>query len=574
MTGSVYFQLTLLLAVLWLLTKPLGWYIAQIMEGKPAVLNRIGQPLEHMIYRLSGVHADKEMNWKQYAIALIVFNTLGALFVYLMQRIQGALPLNPQAFGAVGPDSSFNTAVSFATNTNTNWQGYVGEVTMSYLTDIVALGGQHFFSVTTAIAVVVALIRGFARQNSVTVGNFWVDTTRAALYILLPMSFVIALVFMSQGMIQNFDAYKEVETLAGAKQTIAMGPVASWEAIKILGTNGGGIFNANSAHPFENPTPFTNWLQMLLRLLLPASLCYTFGRMVSDTRQGWAILAAMTLVFAVAAVMAATAEQQGNPVLTALGVDQTAHALQAGGNMEGKETRYGIVASAIFSTIVTVTSCGAVNAMHDSFTPLGGMIPLWMIQLSEVIFGGVGSGLYGMLVFAMIAVFLAGLMIGRTPEFLGKKIEAYDMKLNMLATLIPIALVLIGTAIAISVEAGKASIYNPGGHGFSEVLYAFSSAAHNNGSAFAGISANTLFYNTMLGIAIWFGRYGVIVSVLAVAGSMAAKKRLSTTEGTLPTHDMAFVFWLIAVVIIVGSLTYLPALALGPIAEHFMLPVN
>jgi K+-transporting ATPase ATPase A chain len=528
----------------------------------------------------------------------LLFNTLGVFAVYALQRLQFWLPLNPQQFGNVSPDSAFNTAVSFATNTN--WQGYSGETTMSYLTQMLALTVQNFLSAATGIVVAIALMRGFARHTAQSIGNAWVDLTRVTLYVLLPLALVFAVFLVSQGAIQNFAAYQEVTTVdvtpyeqpkldaAGQPlkdaqgdpvtepvtrqtQTLAMGPVASQEAIKILGTNGGGFFNANSAHPYENPTPLTNFFQMLSIFLIPGALCYTFGRMVGDTRQGWAVLAAMTVLFVVMAIAAMAFEQQGNPLFAAADIDQSASATQAGGNMEGKETRFGIADSGLFAAITTAASCGAVIAMHDSFTPLGGMIPLVLMQLGEVVFGGVGSGLYGMLVFAIMAVFIAGLMIGRTPEYLGKKIESYEMKMTSIAILVTPLLVLGGTAIAVMTVSGRAGIFNPGAHGFSEVLYAFTSAGNNNGSAFAGLGANTPFYNVMLAIAMWFGRLAVIVPVLAMAGSLAAKKRLAATSGTLPTHGPLFVTLLIGTVLLVGLLNYVPALALGPVVEHLLL---
>ncbi len=568
MTPHAWLLLGLYLLILLVLVKPLGIYIANVMEGRSWAI-RFGGPLETLIYRLCGVRKDEEMGWLQYALALLLFNGLGVLAVYALQRLQFWLPLNPQQMANVGPDSAFNTAISFVTNTN--WQGYGGETTMSYLTQMLALTVQNFLSAATGIVVVIALIRGFARHTAQSVGNAWVDLTRITLYVLLPLSLVFAVFLIGQGAIQNFAAYQDVTTLEKVTQTLAMGPVASQEAIKMIGTNGGGFFNANSAHPFENPTPLTNFFQMLAIFLIPGALCYTFGRMVGDTRQGWAVLAAMTVLFVVMVIAAISFEQQGNPLFAAAGVDQTASAIQAGGNMEGKETRFGIANSGLFATITTSASCGAVIAMHDSFTPLGGMVPLVMMQLGEVVFGGVGSGLYGMLVFAIMAVFIAGLMIGRTPEYLGKKIEAYEMKMTAIAILVTPLLVLGGTAIAIMAHAGQAGIFNPGPHGFSEVLYAFTSAANNNGSAFAGLSANTPFYNVLLAIAMWFGRFGVIVPVLAMAGSLAAKKRLAATSGTLPTHGPLFVTLLIGTVLLIGLLNYVPALALGPVVEHLLL---
>ena len=597
MTTHAWLLLGIFLLVLLLAAKPLGSYIANVMEGRSLAL-RLGGPIESVLYRLGGVRKDEEMGWKRYALAILLFNLFGALVVYALQRLQLWLPLNPQAFGPVSPDSSFNTAISFVSNTN--WQGYVGEATMSYLTQMLGLGVQNFLSAATGIVVVIALIRGFARHTVKTIGNAWVDLTRITLYVLLPISMLYAVFLVSQGAIQNFDAYKDVTTLEVTKydnpkvgpdgqplkdekgavttepaetqtQTLAMGPVASQEAIKMLGTNGGGFFNANSAHPYENPTPLANFIQMLSIFLIPAALCLTFGRMVGDNRQGWAVLIAMTLMFVVMAVAAMSFEQQGNPLVAQLGVDQSVTALQPGGNMEGKETRFGIADSGLFATITTLASCGAVNAMHDSFTPLGGLVPLFNMMLGEVVFGGVGTGLYGMLVFAVMAVFIAGLMIGRTPQYLGKKIEAYDMKMVSIAILVTPLIVLAGTAIAVMAADGVAGIANPGAHGFSEILYAFTSAANNNGSAFAGLSANTPFYNVMLGIAMWFGRFGVIVPVLALAGALAAKKRIAANAGTMPTHGPLFVVLLIGTVVLVGALNYVPALALGPVVEHLVL---
>ena len=569
MTPHAWLLLGLFLLVLLALVKPLGAYIAEVMEGHPILALRLGGPIESVIYRLCGVRRDEEMGWLPYALALVLFNALGVLAVYALQRLQLWLPLNPQQLANVSPDSSFNTAVSFVTNTN--WQGYAGETTMSYLTQMLALTVQNFLSAATGIVVAIALMRGFARHTAHNIGNAWVDLTRITLYVLLPLALAFAVVLVSQGVIQNFAAYQDVTTLDNATQTVAMGPVASQEAIKMIGTNGGGFFNANSAHPFENPTPLTNFLQMLAIFLIPGALCYTFGRMVGDTRQGWAVLAAMTVLFVVMAVGAITFEQQGNPLFAAAGVDQAASATQAGGNMEGKETRFGIADSGLFATITTAASCGAVIAMHDSFTPLGGMIPLVLMQLGEVVFGGVGSGLYGLLVFAIMAVFIAGLMIGRTPEYLGKKIEVYEMKMTSIVILVTPLLVLGGTAIAVMTVSGRAGIFNPGAHGFSEVLYAFTSAGNNNGSAFAGLSANTPFYNVMLAIAMWFGRLAVIVPVLAMAGSLAAKKRIAVSAGTMPTHGPLFVTLLIGTVLLVGLLNYVPALALGPVVEHLLL---
>jgi potassium-transporting ATPase potassium-binding subunit len=598
MTASGYLQIVFYVVVLIALVKPLGTYMARIYEGQPALLNRIGAPVENLIYRVCGVNPAQDMRWTQYAVAALVFNALGFLAVYALQRLQVYLPLNPQGMAAVSPDSSFNTAMSFVTNTN--WQGYGGESTMSYFTQMLGLTVQNFVSAATGMAVVIALIRGFARQNVQALGNFWVDLTRGTLYILLPLAFVFALVLVWQGMPQTFSAYPTVplvesveydnakldaagqplkdekgnpvtEKVTQREQLIAVGPVASQVAIKQLGTNGGGFFNANSAHPFENPTPLSNFLELLAILLIPAALCYTFGKMVGDTRQGWAILAAMTIVFVVLLAVCVGAEQAGNPAFAKLGVDQAASSSQAGGNMEGKETRFGVVNSALWATATTAASNGSVNAMHDSFTPLGGLVPMWLIQIGEVIFGGVGSGLYGMLLLAVVAVFVAGLMIGRTPEYLGKKIEAFDIKMASIGVLVPLLTALSGTAIAVLMDAGKAGVANPGAHAFSEILYAFSSASGNNGSAFAGLSANTPFYNTALGIVMFFARFWIIVPVLALAGSLVAKKKVPAGAGTLPTHTPLFIFFLIGVVVVIGALTFIPALALGPVIEHLVL---
>ena len=565
MTAAGWLQLAAYLAALLVLAWPLARWMEAVLQGRFAA----GRRLEAPLYRLAGVDPEQEQGWPAYAAGLLVFNGLGVVAVYALQRLQGVLPLNPQALGAVSPDSAFNTAISFVTNTN--WQGYGGESTMSHLTQMLALTVQNFLSAATGIAVAAALVRGFARHSAPGVGNVWADLTRTTLWVLLPLSLAFALALAGLGVVQTLSAGAAAQTLEGAPQRIAMGPVASQLAIKMLGTNGGGFFNANSAHPFENPSAVTNALQMLAILLIPAALCLVFGRMAGDLRQGRALLAAMTLVFAVAVVAATAAEQQGNPLLAPLGVDQQAGATQPGGNMEGKELRFGIGASALFAAVTTAASCGAVDAMHDSFTPLGGAVPLVLMQLGEVIFGGVGSGLYGMLVFAVMAVFIAGLMIGRTPEYLGKKIEAHEMKMVALAVLATPLLVLPGTAAAVLAEAGRAGIGNPGPHGFSEVLYALSSAANNNGSAFAGLAADTPFYNVLLAVVMWFGRFAVIVPVLAIAGSLAAKKRLAATEGTLPTHGPLFVALLIGTVLLVGLLNYVPALALGPVAEQLLL---
>ena len=511
-----------------------------------------------------GVTRSSETDWKTYAVAMLLFNVAGIFLTYGILRAQALLPLNPQGFAAPSPDLAWNTAVSFVTNTN--WQSYAGESTLGYFAQMTALAVQNFVCAASGLAVVVALIRGLVRRTSATVGCFWVDLVRGTLYLFLPLSLVLAVVLVSQGVVQTFHAYPRV-----GDQVLAVGPAASQIAIKMIGTNGGGFFNANSAHPFENPTAFSNLLEMLALLLVPASLCFTFGTMVKDKRQGWAILAAMSAILVPLLIVCVAAEQAGNPALAGIpGIDQAASALQAGGNMEGKEVRFGIASSSLFATITTAVSCGAVNAMHDSFTPLGGLVPLWLIQLGEVVFGGVGAGLYGMLMFAIVAVFVAGLMVGRTPEYLGKKIEAYEMKMASLVVLVPPATVLVGTAIAVMCEAGRHGIANPGAHGFSEILYAYSSAANNNGSAFGGLSANTPFYNVSLGVAMFLGRFFVKIPVLALAGALARKKLVPASAGTLPTHTPLFVSMLVGVVILVGALTFIPALALGPIVEQLL----
>ena len=573
MTGNGYLQIGLYLAALLLLAWPLGMYMARVYAGDLPVYVRWLRPLEYSVYRLAGVKPEESMPWLRYARAFLIFNLLGLLVVYALQRLQLWLPLNPQALGNVTPDSAFNTAVSFASNTN--WQGYGGETTMSYLTQMLGLNVQNFVSAAGGMAVLVAVVRGFTQREADGIGNFWVDLTRSTLYILLPLSLILAVALVSQGVVQTFAASHTVElvqplqTATGVEttQTIAVGPAASQVSIKQLGTNGGGFFNVNSAHPLENPTPLTNFLEMLAILLIPAALCITFGKLVGDIRQGVAILAAMTIVL----VVCVGAEQAGNPLFDRLGLATQASDLSAGGNMEGKEARFGIVNSAIWATATTAASNGSVNAMHDSFTPLGGMVPMWLMQLGEVIFGGVGSGLYGMLMFAIVAVFVAGLMIGRTPEYLGKKIEAYEVKMAAVAILVPPLVVLLGAAIAVVVAPGVAGIANPGAHGFSEILYAFSSAGNNNGSALGGLSANTPFFNGMLGFAMLFARYWLVVAVLAIAGALAAKKIVPTTAGTLPTHTPLFVLLLIGSVIVVGALTFLPALALGPVVEQLQM---
>jgi len=597
MGANAYFQIVFYFVALLLLAKPLGIYMADVYEGRSGVL-RFGSAFERLIYRVAGIDAEKEMRWTRYALASLWFTLVGLFAVYALQRFQAWLPLNPQGMAAVSPDSSFNTAISFVTNTN--WQGYGGESTMSYLTQMLALTVQNFASAALGMAVVVAMIRAFARQGMETIGNFWVDLTRGTLYILLPLSIVLALVLVSQGVVQTFSASLTVplvesveydnpkldaagqpvkddagnaitEKAAQKEQVIAVGPVASQIAIKQLGTNGGGFFNANSAHPYENPTPLSNFFELLAILLIPAALCHTFGRMVNDLRQGRALLAAMTVVFAALLAVCVAAEQAGNPALAKAGADQAESSLQAGGNMEGKEVRFGIANSALWVTATTAASNGSVNAMHDSLTPIGGLVPMALIQIGEVIFGGVGSGLYGMLVYAIVAVFVAGLMIGRTPEYLGKKIEAYEIKMASIAVLVPLVAALSGTAIGVLAEAGKAGVANPGPHAFSEILYAFSSASGNNGSAFAGLSANTPFYNTALGVVMFFARYWIVIPVLALAGSVVGKKKVPSGVGTLPTHTPLFIIFLVGVVVIIGALTFLPALALGPIVEHLML---
>jgi K+-transporting ATPase ATPase A chain len=573
-----WLQLILYMVVLLALAKPLGTYMAKVYQGERTVLDPALQPLERLIYRTANVKADEEMGWKTYAVAMMLFNVLGLFVVYGLQRLQGVLPLNPQGLGAVSPDSSWNTAVSFATNTN--WQGYGGETTMSYLSQMLALTVQNFVSAATGMAVVIAMIRGIARHTSKTIGNFWVDLTRTTLYILLPLALLLAIVLVSQGVVQTFGPYKTVTLLqpttdangkAVAEQVLAVGPAASQIAIKQLGTNGGGFFNVNSAHPFENPTPFTDFLELLSILLIPAALCYTFGKMVGDTRQGWAILVTMTVIFVALLAVTVWSEQGGNPAFTKMGVDQTQSNINPGGNMEGKEVRNGVANSALWATATTAASNGSVNSMHDSNMPLGGMIPLWLIHLGEVIYGGVGSGLYGMLAFVIVAVFVAGLMVGRTPEYLGKKIEAYEMKMASLILLIPVFTALVGTAVGVLSPAGRATIYNPGPHGFTEVLYAFSSATGNNGSAFAGLGVNTPFYNTALGVIMFFARFWLAIPALAIGGSLVRKKKVPAGAGTLSTHTPLFIGWLIAVVVIVGALGFLPALALGPIVEHLMI---
>jgi K+-transporting ATPase ATPase A chain len=590
---NAFLQLAFYIVVLLALAKPLGLYMANVYEGKRTFLSPVLGWIERLTYRVSGVKPEEDMDWKRYLWAVLWFNLFGFVAVYGLQRLQDVLPLNPQKMSAVSADSSFNTAVSFATNTN--WQGYGGESTMSYLSQMLGLGVQNFLSAATGMAVLIALTRGFARKQASGIGNFWADLTRSTVYILLPLSLLLACALVSQGVVQTFQPYKTVDLVQAPlefeqpkngpdgkplmdkegkpvmekattkEQTLPLGPAASQIAIKQLGTNGGGFFNVNSAHPFENPTPLANFLEMLSILLIGAALCYTFGRMIGDTRQGWALMAAMAILFAGFLAVCVLSEQAGNPILAKLGVEQPL------GNMEGKEVRFGVTNSALWATATTSASNGSVNSMHDSFTALGGLVPMVLMQLGEIIFGGVGSGLYGMIVFVIVAVFIAGLMVGRTPEYVGKKIEAYEMKMASLAVLFPFFAALIGTAVAVVIEPGVSSMANPGAHGFSEALYAFSSASNNNGSAFAGLNANTPFYNTALGIAMWTSRYWIIVPVLAMAGSLARKKLVPTGEGTLPTHTPLFIGFLVGTVLVIGALTFVPGLALGPIVEHLQL---
>ncbi|KVC70750.1 potassium-transporting ATPase subunit KdpA [Burkholderia ubonensis] len=573
--GNAWTQVGVFLFVLTFLVKPLGTAIARIALGDlPGPLRRVAV-VERAIYRLAGVAPDEEMDWKRYAVALVAFNALGAAALYLLQRIQVWLPLNPQHLPNVEPGLAFNTAVSFATNTS--WQAYAGETTLSHLTQMLGIGVQAFLSAASGMVVMLALIRGLVRRGSKTIGNVWIDLTRMSLYVLVPLAALFAAAFIGQGVVQNFVPNRDVaivqphSSTPAAALTLPMGSVASQESIKLMSGDGGGFFNANSAHPYENPTPFANFLQMLAMLIIPAALCHTFGTMIQDRRQGWTIYAAMLTLFVAAAAMVIRAEQAAGPALSAPGIDTVASASQPGGNMEGKETRFGIVSSALYATVSTSSGDGAVDAMHDSFTPLGGLVPMALMQTGEVVFGGPGSGLYSMLMVVLLAVFVAGLMIGRAPEYVGKKIEAYEMKMVSIAILATPAIVLVGTAIAAVTPAGVAGLGNPGAHGFSEMLYAFSSAANNNGSAFAGLSANTTFYDTSLAAAMWFGRFTVIVPVLAIAGSLAAKQRRAAGAGTLPTHGPLFVCMLLSTVALVTLLTFLPALALGPIAEHLAM---
>jgi K+-transporting ATPase ATPase A chain len=578
MTMAAVVQIFTYLLLLVGLAYPLGVFMAKVYSRERTFLDPVVGPVERFLYRLCGIQADQEMDWKQNAFAMLIFNAIGILALYALERFQGFLPLNPQRFPSVPPDLSFNTAVSFGTNTN--WQAYGGETTMSYLTQMLGLTVQNFVSAATGMAVLALFIRGLARHSTTMLGNFWVDLTRSVLYILLPLAIVTSVLLISQGVVENLSAYKSVTLIepttdhAGTpvtSQILPMGPAASQIAIKQLGTNGGGFFNVNSAHPFENPTPVSNFIEMLCILLIAAALCFTFGRMIGDMRQGWAVFSAMALIFLVLVGVAVRAEQAAHPALAVWGVDQHPSELQAGGNMEGKEVRFGVVSSALWATATTAASNGSVNSMHDSYSPLGGFVLLFMMHLGEVVFGGVGSGLYGMLVFVIVAVFVAGLLVGRTPEYLGHKIEAYEIKMASLLILIMPITVLLLTALGVTSQAGRAGIANPGPHGFSEVLYLFTSEGNNNGSAFAGIVANSLFYNLLGSVAMIIGRYWLAIPTLALAGSLAAKKKVPVTEGTLPTHTPLFVGWLIAVIIIVGALNFFPALALGPIVEHLMM---
>jgi K+-transporting ATPase ATPase A chain len=582
MTANGWLQIAAFFLLIVACVKPLGIFIDNVMEGRRTWLTPVLRPIERLIYKLCFVDESQEQHWVRYAGALLAFSAFSAVLLYAIQRLQLWLPFNPQGYSAgnVSPDLAFNTSASF--DTNTNWQSYVPETTLSYFVQMAGLTVHNFLSAAAGLAIAVALVRGFARHSISTIGNFWVDLTRATFYILMPISIIAALVLCSQGVIQNLHSYTVVTTLEGVKQVIAQGPVASQEAIKMLGTNGGGFFNANSAHPFENPTPFSNMFQMFLIFLIPGALTYTFGRMVRDARQGWAIFSAMALLWLAGVVVAYHYEQKGTPVLAKAGIELTPTATQTGGNMEGKESRFGIADSALFATITTDASCGAVNSMHDSFTPLGGLVPLFNSELGEVVFGGVGAGLYGMLMFAILSVFIAGLMVSRTPEYLGKKIEQKEVKMAMIAMLVLAASVLLFAGASSVVEFAKNSYWNspgpaaantnnPGAHGFSEILYAYTSGTGNNGSAFAGINANTPWYNLTIGFAMLIGRFLMLLPLLAIAGSLAAKKQVPVSAGTFPTHGPLFVGLLVGVVVIVGALTYFPALSLGPIVEHLML---
>jgi K+-transporting ATPase ATPase A chain len=590
MTANGILQITVFFLVVLAITKPLGVYMTRVFSGERTFLHPVFGPLERLCYRLGGVNPDVDQRWTQYAGSLLAFSVFSAVLLYALQRLQGYLPLNPMGFGtlhapagavAMTPDLAFNTAVSFTTNTN--WQNYPGEATISYLVQMIGLNVHNFTSAAAGMAIAIAVVRGFVRQQANGIGNFWADLVRSIVYILLPLSIVLALFFCSQGVIQNFKPYTQVTTVEGKTQVIAQGPVASQEAIKMLGTNGGGFFNANSAHPFENPTPFTNFIQMLSIFAIPAGLTYVFGKMAGDTRQGWALFAAMSVLFLAGVSVLYHAEQAGNPVLSSLGLQSGATATQTGGNMEGKEVRFGIAATALFATVTTDASCGAVNAMHDSLTPLGGLVPLFNMETGEVIFGGVGAGLYGMLLFAILAVFIAGLMVGRTPEYLGKKIEGKEVKMAMIALIATSAAILLFSGASTVIQFAKTSYWNPalgattanlanaGPHGLGEILYLFTSSAANNGSAFGGINGNTPWYNLAGGLTMLIGRFLFIIPLLAAAGSLAAKKRIPVTSGTLPTHGPLFVGLLVGTVIIVSALTFFPALSLGPIVEHYLM---
>lgn len=568
MTANGMLQIAMFCIVIIALTKPLGAFMTRVFNDETTFLSFVIRPIERTIYRVCGINPRDDQHWSVYAMAMLLFNGAGFALLYVLMRLQDVLPLNPQHFGAVPADLSFNTAISFVTNTN--WQNYAGEATMSYLTQMVGLTVQNFLSAATGIALAIALIRGFARHSESGIGNFWVDMTRATLYILLPLSMLIALFLVAQGVPQNFDTYIQATTLEGANQTIAQGPVASQIAIKMLGTNGGGFFNANAAHPYENPTPLSNFVQMVAIFAVGAGLTNVFGRMIGDQRQGWAIFAAMGVLFLMGVSICYWAEAEGNPAFAALNIDQAPGLWQSGGSMEGKEVRFGIANSALFAAVTTAASCGAVNAMHDSFTALGGMIPMINMLLGEVIIGGVGAGLYGMLLLCVLAVFIAGLMVGRTPEYVGKKIEAREVKMTMLAILCIPLVVLCFSAVATVLPEALKSVQDGGPHGFSEIFYLFTSSAANNGSAFGGFTGNTPLYNVTGAIAMFIGRFFVILPTLAIAGSLAAKKSTAISAGTLPTHGILFIVLLVGVVLIVGGLTYFPALALGPVTEHFM----
>jgi potassium-transporting ATPase potassium-binding subunit len=564
--ANAIIQVGLFTALVTVLSVPLGLYMARVFAGEHTFLDPVLRPIERTIYRVCGVHPGAEQTWVEYAVSMLLFSFVGMVLLYAMERLQQFLPLNPQKLGAVASDLAFNTAASFTTNTN--WQAYAGESTMSYFTQMAGLAFHNFVSAAAGIAVAIAVIRGFVRRSAKTLGNFWVDLTRSILWVLLPISIIGGLILVWQGMPQNFNPYTNVKTVEGAAQVIAQGPVASQEIIKELGTNGGGFFNANSAHPYENPTPLTNLIEMFAIFIIGAGLTHTFGKMAGDRRQGWALFAAMGILFLIGAACAIWSEQRGNPQFAAMGINQTASATQSGGNMEGKEVRFGIVNSALWATVTTDTSCGAVNSMHDSYTPLGGLVTLLNMQIGEIIFGGVGSGLYGMLVMAVLAVFIAGLMVGRTPEYLGKKIEGREMKLAMLFILIFPTVILLPAGVAVVTKAGLAGISNPGPHGFSQILYAFTEASANNGSAFGGLNANAPFYNVVLGFVMLFGRFMMKVPVLALAGSLVSKKSVPRSAGTFPTDGAIFVVLLVGVILIVAALTFFPADALGPIVEH------